>query len=69
MTLCGIGERAGNASLEEIVMAMKVRPDVYGVDCGIQNEQLYPACRLLSLIIGRPIARQQGHRGQQRLCA
>ena len=56
MTLCGIGERAGNASLEEIVMAMKVRPDVYGVDCGIRNEQLYPACRLLSLIIGRPIA-------------
>ena len=56
VTLCGIGERAGNASLEEIVMAMKVRPDVYGVDCGIQNEQLYPACRLLSLIIGRPIA-------------
>ena len=56
VTLCGIGERAGNASLEEIVMAMKVRPDVYGVDCGIRNEQLYPACRLLSLIIGRPIA-------------
>ena len=56
VTINGIGERAGNASLEEIVMAMKVRPDVYGVDCGIQNEQLYPACRLLSLIIGRPIA-------------
>ena len=64
VTLCGIGERAGNASLEEIVMAMKVRPDVYGVDCGIQNELLYPACRLLS-----PHRRQQGHRGQQRLCA
>ena len=56
VTLCGIGERAGNASLEEIVMAMKVRSDVYGVDCNVDNEQLYPACRLLSLIIGRPIA-------------
>ena len=35
---------------------MCIRDSVYGVDCGIQNEQLYPACRLLSLIIGRPIA-------------
>ena len=38
VTLCGIGERAGNASLEEIVMAMKVRPDVYGV---LKNRETY----------------------------
>ncbi len=55
LCLCGIGERAGNASLEECVMAMKLRPDFYGVECAIHNEQLYPACHLLSMIIGRPI--------------
>ena len=53
--LSGIGERAGNASLEECVMALKLRPEYYGVECAINNEQLYPACHLLSMIIGRPI--------------
>ncbi len=54
-TLCGIGERAGNAALEEIVMTMKVRNDIYPYQTNIVPEQLYPACRLLSLIIGRPL--------------
>ncbi len=53
--LSGIGERAGNAALEEFVMALKLRPDYYNVECTINNEQLYPACHMLSLIIGRPI--------------
>ncbi|MGN1039006.1 MAG: 2-isopropylmalate synthase, partial [Mailhella sp.] len=55
LCLSGIGERAGNASLEEFVMALKLRPEYYGVDCTIVTEQLYPSCHLLSLIIGRPI--------------
>ncbi|WP_298068090.1 2-isopropylmalate synthase [uncultured Mailhella sp.] len=55
LCLSGIGERAGNASLEEFVMALKLRPEYYGVECSINNEQLYPSCHLLSLIIGRPI--------------
>lgn len=55
VTLSGIGERAGNASLEEVVMALSVRRDYYGLDHNIKTEQLYPSCRLLSMIIGQPI--------------
>lgn len=56
VTLSGIGERAGNTALEELVMALRTRADYYGgLDTGIQSDQLFPACRLLSLIIGRPI--------------
>jgi 2-isopropylmalate synthase len=47
-TINGIGERAGNASLEEIVMAMRVRADRCPFDTGIVSEQLYPASQLLS---------------------
>lgn len=54
VTLCGIGERAGNAALEELAMALSVRKDLYGFETGIITEQLYPACRLLSMIIGQP---------------
>ena len=55
VTLSGIGERAGNAALEEVVMALNVRKDVYNLTTTIKTEQLFPSCRLLSLIIGRPI--------------
>ena len=55
VTLGGIGERAGNAALEEVAMALKVRADYYGFTSGIQSEMLYPACRLLSMTIGQPI--------------
>ena len=51
-TINGIGERAGNASLEEIVMAMKVRADHLPFDTAIQTQQLYPTSQLLSSIIG-----------------
>jgi 2-isopropylmalate synthase len=50
-TINGIGERAGNASLEEVVMAMKTRNDRYPFDTGIHTEKLYPASQLLSSII------------------
>ncbi|HEV7432455.1 MAG TPA: 2-isopropylmalate synthase [Steroidobacteraceae bacterium] len=54
-TINGIGERAGNASLEEIVMAMRVRPDRYACDTGIVSEQLFPASQMLSEITGIPV--------------
>jgi 2-isopropylmalate synthase len=54
-TINGIGERAGNASLEEIVMAMRVRPDLHPYDTAIVSEQLYPASQTLSEITGVPV--------------
>ena len=50
-TINGIGERAGNCSLEEIVMAMRTRNDKLPFDTGINAEHLYSASRLLSSII------------------
>jgi 2-isopropylmalate synthase len=50
-TINGIGERAGNASLEEVVMAMKVRNDKYPYHTGIVTEHIYECSRLLSSII------------------
>ena len=54
-TINGIGERAGNASLEEIVMAMRVRPDRYAYETGVVGEQLFPASQLLSEMTGVPV--------------
>ena len=51
-TINGIGERAGNASLEEIVMALHVRADRLPFETGIATQQLYPASQLLSSIVG-----------------
>ncbi|HEY6122267.1 MAG TPA: 2-isopropylmalate synthase [Pyrinomonadaceae bacterium] len=51
-TINGIGERAGNASLEEIVMALHVRADRLPFETGIQTRELYPASQLLSAIVG-----------------
>ena len=51
-TINGIGERAGNASLEEIAMALHVRSDRLPFETGIQTEQLYPTSQLLSRIVG-----------------
>jgi 2-isopropylmalate synthase len=51
-TINGIGERAGNAALEEIVMACAVRSDRLPFSTGIRTEKLYPASQLLSSIVG-----------------
>jgi 2-isopropylmalate synthase len=52
-TVNGIGERAGNTSMEEVVMAIKTRPDVFaGVDTNIVTSEIYPSSRLLSSTIG-----------------
>jgi len=54
-TINGIGERAGNASLEEIVMAMRVRPDRFPYETGIASEQIFAASQTLSEITGVPV--------------
>ncbi|MDD3244275.1 MAG: 2-isopropylmalate synthase [Eubacteriales bacterium] len=54
-TLGGIGERAGNASLEEIVMALRTRGDYFGAGCGVDTRQLFPACNMVSRFIGQHI--------------
>ena len=55
-TINGIGERAGNASLEEVVVALAVRKESFGVSTGINLKQLFPASRLLSEITGAQVA-------------
>lgn len=54
-TINGLGERAGNASLEEIVMAVKTRKDVFSVETRIDTTQIVPASRLVSTITGYPV--------------
>jgi 2-isopropylmalate synthase len=51
-TVNGIGERAGNAALEEVVMALRVREDVTGVGTAVRAKRIFPTSRLLSRIIG-----------------
>jgi 2-isopropylmalate synthase len=58
-TINGIGERAGNASLEEIVMAFRTRADVLRVRTGIRTERLYPASRLVSQVTGLHVQRNK----------
>ncbi len=54
-TINGIGERAGNASLEEIVMAVRTRQDVFPCDTNIDATQIVPASKLVSGITGFPV--------------
>ena len=54
-TINGLGERAGNASLEEIVMALKVRHDLFGLETGIDTTQIVPVSKLVSAITGYPV--------------
>jgi 2-isopropylmalate synthase len=63
-TINGIGERAGNCSLEEIVMAMQVRKEFYNLHTGIQSQKLYPTSRLVSSITGMPIPRNKAIIGE-----
>ncbi|MHB1617386.1 MAG: 2-isopropylmalate synthase [Metallibacterium sp.] len=58
-TVNGIGERAGNAALEEVVMALRTRADRYALDTGIDSTRLYAASRALSGTIGLELARNK----------
>jgi 2-isopropylmalate synthase len=51
----GIGERAGNAALEEIVMAFHVRQDRYAYTVGIAHKEIYPSSELLTRLSGQPV--------------
>lgn len=51
-TVNGIGERAGNASMEEVVMALRTRPDFFAFHTDVVTEQIWPSSRLLSSITG-----------------
>ena len=54
-TINGLGERAGNASLEEIVMGIRTRHDRLGVTTGLDTTQIVPASRLVSSVTGFPV--------------
>jgi len=58
-TINGIGERAGNCSLEEVVMAMRTRSDLYHTSTGIKTERLVPTSRLVSKITGLDVQRNK----------
>jgi 2-isopropylmalate synthase len=52
-TINGIGERAGNCALEEVVMALNVRPDIFNdIECGVNTQEIYRSSKLLTAITG-----------------
>jgi len=54
-TMNGLGERAGNASLEEIVMALATRKDVFGYTSTIKTKEIYKTSKLVSRLTGIPV--------------
>jgi len=58
-TVNGIGERAGNCSLEEVVMALKTRRDLFGAETGINTRRIYPVSRLVSQLTGIMVQRNK----------
>ena len=63
-TINGIGERAGNCSLEEAVMAIKTRAEFFGLETGIDTTRLYPTSRLVSSITGMHTPRNKAIVGE-----
>jgi len=63
-TINGLGERAGNAALEEIVMALRTRHDYYKVGTQIHTQKLFPTSRLVSSITGMKVQRNKAIVGQ-----
>ena len=58
-TINGLGERAGNCSLEEVVMALKVRADHYGVRTNINTQQIFKTSRMVSALTGMQVQRNK----------
>jgi 2-isopropylmalate synthase len=58
-TINGIGERAGNCALEEVVMALHTRGDYFGLATGVDTRRLYPTSRLVSSITGMHVPRNK----------
>jgi 2-isopropylmalate synthase len=63
-TVNGIGERAGNTALEEVVMALRTRQDFYHLHTGINTRHLYPVSRKLAHITGMSVQRNKAIVGQ-----
>jgi 2-isopropylmalate synthase len=63
-TINGIGERAGNCALEEVVMALRTRADALKLRTGVRTERLYPSSRLLSSMTGLQVQRNKAIVGQ-----
>lgn len=63
-TINGIGERAGNCSLEEVVMAVKTRQDYFGLETKINTKRLYPVSRLVANVTGLHVQRNKAIVGQ-----
>ena len=58
-TINGIGERAGNASLEEVAIALSLHPEQYGVDFRLDLTKLHGLCQLVAELTGLPLARNK----------
>jgi 2-isopropylmalate synthase len=63
-TINGIGERAGNCSLEEVVMALRTRSEYFGTTTGVVTHKLYPTSRLVSSITGMHVPRNKAIVGE-----
>ncbi|MFA6635957.1 MAG: 2-isopropylmalate synthase [Candidatus Omnitrophota bacterium] len=68
-TINGLGERAGNAALEEIVMAIRMRKDIFkGISTGINTRELYRTSRLVSKLTGIPVQPNKSIIGENAFC-
>jgi len=63
-TINGIGERAGNASLEELVMALRTRADFYDLQTNVNTKKIYPTSRLVSTLTGLSVQRNKAIVGE-----
>jgi 2-isopropylmalate synthase len=63
-TINGIGERAGNCSLEKVVMALNTRKEFFGIESGVETTHLYPTSRLVAGITGMQIPRNKAVVGE-----
>ncbi len=63
-TINGIGERAGNASLEELVMAIRLRRDVYDADTSVNTKEIWSTSRLVSSLTGMDVQRNKAIVGE-----
>jgi 2-isopropylmalate synthase len=63
-TINGLGERAGNCSLEEVVMAVRTRQDYYKLEVGVNTKRLCPSSRLVSRVTGLHVQRNKAIVGQ-----
>ena len=63
-TINGIGERAGNCSLEEVVMALKTRHEYFGLETAIRTQRLYPTSRIVTAVTGMHAQRNKAIVGE-----